>query len=374
MKIIYVSNSRFPSERAHSVQIVHMCNAFSQHGHDVELLVTNRDTCIKDAPSSYYGCSIDFKITYIPVPDMVAITEHLPLFLRPLVYSIQRIFFVFQANRQIPKDTTIFYGRDEWILFLLSIFRRRQVVWESHEARFNLATRYLLKYARSVIVISSGIKEFYLKKIPYYAKDVVVAPDAVDESFFNQVESRSVSQARLGISSTKPVVMYIGGLDEWKGVDVLFKTAEISDTFSVYVIGGKLTELDSYRIKYPKVFFLGPRPYRELKNNQRAADVLVIPNTAENKLSSEYTSPLKLFAHLASGVPIAVADLPSMRCIVNEGHVYFFQPDTPNSLIACIETILSDNDLSRQKTTAAHVLSKKYTWQARANVILQSIK
>ena len=41
MKICYLSNSAIPSSFASSIQIVKMCEAFSQLGNDVLLITTN---------------------------------------------------------------------------------------------------------------------------------------------------------------------------------------------------------------------------------------------------------------------------------------------------------------------------------------------
>lgn len=84
--------------------------------------------------------------------------------------------------------------------------------------------------------------------------------------------------------------------------------------------------------RFPHVSFLGERPYKELPINQRAADVLVIPNTARTAISARFTSPLKAFAHMASDVPIVASDVPSIREALSETNAFFFAPDDARSL------------------------------------------
>ena len=43
MRILYLARRPIPSQHAHAVQIVKMCEAFAQLGHDVRLIVTPGD-------------------------------------------------------------------------------------------------------------------------------------------------------------------------------------------------------------------------------------------------------------------------------------------------------------------------------------------
>src|SRR3989338_2165519 len=62
MKLVYISNSRMPSEYAHGLQVMHMCEAFVQNGCDVELIVPKRVNKIKKDPFSYYSIKKSFSI------------------------------------------------------------------------------------------------------------------------------------------------------------------------------------------------------------------------------------------------------------------------------------------------------------------------
>lgn len=139
------------------------------------------------------------------------------------------------------------------------------------------------------------------------------------------------------------------------------------------MIGGTVKEIGQYKHKYPAVHFLGQLPYYELKHNQQAADVLVIPNTARNKLSALYTSPLKLFAHLTSKKSLLCANIPSLTNVVSDKHVWFFTPDDPVDLARSIDGALKATDVD-QKCEQAFNLSKQYTWTARAKNILSFMK
>ena len=136
------------------------------------------------------------------------------------------------------------------------------------------------------------------------------------------------------------------------------------------IIGGEHEQVTSLQSKYPRVRFLGFRPYRELADNQAAADVLILPNTGKDEISALFTSPLKLFTYMASGRPIVASDLPSIREVLDESCAYFVPPDDAQALARAIAAALKDS-AAQQKAARARELVVSYTWAARAKKILR---
>jgi len=347
-----------------------MANAFASLGHDVALYVSTRKTAIAESPEAYYGVPFRFMLKWVSIPDIVGSIHRFPKILHPYLYILERIFFSISFILTMwNKSYDLIYCRDDLVLWCVALFFPRQkVVWESHEGKHNFFSKRLLSQGLTV-VISEGIKERYVS-LGHNPELIFVAHDAVDDSFFSAPADRAQVRMRLGIASEKPVVLYIGGLDAWKGVYTLFDAAVLLPHVHMAVIGGADTKIASLRIEYPSVQFLGSRPYRELPENQQAADILVIPNTAKDVLSSSYTSPLKLFAHMTSRVPLIVSDIPSLRAVLDEASALFFEPDNPRSLAEGISQVLHNPEEAHTRALHAYELSKRYTWKERARVIL----
>ncbi len=370
MKLCYVANSRFPSERAHMTQIVHMCNAFVAQGHEVVLLVTDRKTSVTEDPSLFYGVKLNFSVARVSVPDIAGRSPMIPKSLRPYVFMIQRVAFTFLALKYFRKqEFTHLYGRDEWILLCCTYFINIPVIWESHEAKFSLVARKLMKRLEHVVVISEGIRDFYIAR-GIQRKKILIAHDAVDDRFFAPHVSSLEARKNLNITTKKPVIMYIGGLEAWKGSETLFQASKDQDVFETYVIGGKKEELEIIKKKYPSIHFLGPRPYKDLPLVQQATDILVIPNTAKIPLSAEYTSPLKLFSYMTAKKPIVASRVPSIANVVHSDEVFFYTPDDPQDLQRTILYVLTDQGEARKKVAQIYKKSLHYTWGNRARMIL----
>ena len=362
MHLLYLANIRMPTEKAHGLQIMKTCEAFAQAGAQVTLVVSNRHTTILEDPFAYYGVQNCFEIRSVPVLDTVSWGR--------VGFLVESLSFALRATRSIARDTELVYGRDELALWVARLRGVKRIVWESHTGAWNFFARYIAKRAAGVVVISQGLKDFYIQKGIAAAK-ILVAHDAVTLADFADPEPRSSARQRLGLPPDKKIALYIGRLDGWKGVETLFEAAALlAPEMCAAVIGGESSQVALYKKKYPHILFLGFHPYRELSDNQAAADVLVLPNTGGDRISASFTSPLKLFAYMASGIPIVASDLPSIREVLNKDSAYFFTPDNPASLAAAITHALSDPATSARKALAAKTLVLPYDWAVRAKNIL----
>jgi glycosyltransferase involved in cell wall biosynthesis len=358
MKIAYLANVRFPSERAHAVQIVHMCQAFQENNMAVTLFANKRVSGSLEEVKSYFKLTVTFSFVRL---------DH--GFFSPKIrfsYYVSETWFALRfLSSQSSKQFDVIYSRHEWVLWLLSFFiDAKKLVWESHEAHYSVPVKKILKKGIRTVVISEGILEAYLKK-GYQASQFLVAHDAIDDSFFAEVEGKQEARMRLNISQEKTIAMYIGGFDTWKGVETFFTASKLLPDVQFVAIGGNDVQVSSYKKLFPAVLFLGSRAYSELKDSQQAADVLVVPNSAKTLVSAEYTSPLKLFAHMASGVPLAVSDIPSLTRVTGRELVTVFTADSADSLASSIAKAIS----KKEQACSLKQQALGYTWKNRARAI-----
>ncbi|MEX0651990.1 MAG: glycosyltransferase family 4 protein [Candidatus Paceibacterota bacterium] len=351
MKILYLANIRIPTEKAHGIQIMKMCEAFGDHGIEVELVVPWRFNHLKEDAFSYYGVKKNFKIKKVFSLDLVRFGK--------VGFLVQSISFAISSSfYSIIKKRDAFYSRDELPIWPLT-FLRKNVVYEAHMPRYN----FMVKRFTKIVAISNGLKKFYIDN-EISSNRILVAHDGVDVEDFNVTVNKEDLASKLGIPLEKPVVMYLGRLDPWKGVETLLQASRLLPNVTV-VVAGEGSQLREFKINYPNVIFLGGTLYRDLPYNQKVADVLVIPNSAKSDVSRLYTSPLKVFAHMASGVPIVASDLPSIREVLNESCAYFFEPDNSESLKEALGRALVGGD----KKGGLNIAST-YSWKNRAEKII----
>jgi len=341
------------------------CEALARAGARVVLVVPARRTQIIDDPFGYYAVEKVFSIVRLPVVDLIYFGR-IGFWLESLSFSIFELIYA------LTHRASVYYSREDLPLYILSFFKKN-IVWESHGGRINFLVRRILQVSDKMVVITNGIKNFYEKN--NIRVKTLVAPDGIDLKSFADPESKDKARVRLGLPLDRKVALYIGRLDGWKGADTLFEAAAFLPTdIIVAMIGGEEKQIDKLKKQYPSVRFLGFHPYRELADNQAAADVLVLPNTGKDEVSALFTSPMKLFSYMAAERPIVASNLPSLREVLSEESAQFFTPDDPRSLAEAIQKVCADPSRAEKLAAKARADVVHYTWEERAKSILAFIQ
>lgn len=366
MRIWYVANIRFPTEKAHGIHIAKASEALVQNGQEVTLLVPNRSTPISQEAVTYYGLQTSFPIERLFTLDFVQLGK--------IGFWIESFVFAFSVAWCLRKNKEdIVFSRDEIVLWTLSLFGAQNIIWESHDGTWNFFSRFIAKKAKGIVVVSSGLREFYIQK-GISGEKILHTPNGIDLADFSEPESKESARKHLNITEDKKIALYIGRLDGWKGVSVLLEASRyLPDRAQIVIIGGEAKQIVPLKEKYKAVRFLGFRPYNELPNNQAAADVLVVPNTGKNDVSVRFTSPLKLIAHMASHRPIVASDLPSIRELVNDESAVLVRPDDPEALARGIMRAV-EGDLGQRLEKNAFTAVSKLDWSLRAQRIIAFIE
>lgn len=363
-RLAYIANIRFPTIQAHGLQIAHTCQALAKLGIDLEL-ITPKKFKLKGDPFTFYNIEKNFKVTSLFCVDFVALK-----FLGWLGYWLESLTFSFFLLVYLKSHKyDAYYTRD---LFPALILPQPFFV-ELH----NIPKRGLFwhhkvwRKAAGLVVISDGIKQALIKfGIP--TDKILLARDAVDSGMFKNIPDKISCRERLELPLEQKIIVYTGHLYHWKGADILASAARLlpADT-QVYLVGGLGRDVDRFRKKYnfSNLHIVGWRKPEEIPFWLRAADLLVLPNSAIGSIGSIYTSPLKLFEYMSSGTSIVASDLPALREIVNEADVCFVEADKSESLAAAIRMLLANHLFGDALAESARQKSKEFTWEVRANLI-----
>lgn len=371
MKILYITNSRIPTEKAHGIQIMKTCEALKRAGHEVTLVVPFRFNPIKDDPFTYYHLETRFPIQRLFSIDLVSLGKFGFLF-QSFTFALSACVYV------LTHSWDVIYSRDEYSMYFISLFTKK-FFWEVHDGVYNFVIAQVVRRARGLIAITNNLKQFYTSK-GKNAEDITVIPDGVDLKVFNQnIASldKKACRARLRLPLDKKLVTYTGHLYGWKGVDILAKAAHLVDADTeVLFIGGTPDDIKMFTAKYknvPTINILGKKPHTDMPLYLKASDIVVIPNSGLQDISKFYTSPIKLFEYMASGTPIIASDLPSIREILNESNALMTPADNPETLAQNIKKLLHDETRGEKLAQQALKDVRRYSWEERAKNIIQAI-
>lgn len=361
MKLIYLSTARIPDGWAHTVQILKMCEAFADAGAEVTLVVPRRAKTPGEDPFLYAGVKPNFSITRLFCIDLFPGTQG------KFFYWLRTLSFYLSARVYLLSSKyDAVYTRElsAWVPVRKTIFELHTIspVVSKMIAR--------LKRSRAVVVITEGIRS-ELISLGVLGEHILMAADGVDLSDFSHPEPGGDARKRLGLPLHETLAFYIGRLDAWKGSDTLYAAAGLLPPGTRVVVMGEGEEpLETVRQRHSDVTFLGFHPYRELADNQSAADLLVLPNSGKTDISAKYTSPLKLFTYMASGKPIVASDLPSLREVLSEKNAFLVKPDDPEALAEGIRYAIEHPEEAEKRAAQALEDVRRYTWESRAKSIL----
>ncbi len=386
MRIIYITNTRLPTEKARGVQIMKSCEAFVQAGVSVELVAPLQKNPIKGDPFSYYGVERVFNIKKVYSGDFLSrmvskISDRTAFYLRSSVFALFSTACFLLSKHKKPDH--FFYSRDYAVLFLLGLFNFNFLA-EIHDlrpSRTRILLKYVFKKAKKIIVNSEGTRDEVLKFGTPHSK-ILVAHNGVDIEFFNIKESKEEARKKLSIPSDKKIIAYVGRLESIgleKGVGDLIEAfkmvhSEISDMM-LYIVGGPSSYIEKYNKfaeDYSNIVFTGQVDYQIIPSYLRAFDVVVIPSPAKQQFLT--ASPIKLFEFLAAGKTVITSDLPSLRRVLNEKNSLFFKPENVDDLAQKIKFVFENPDIADKLAKEAFNDSQKYSWVSRAKLILDFIR
>ncbi|PIR03759.1 MAG: hypothetical protein COV59_03740 [Candidatus Magasanikbacteria bacterium CG11_big_fil_rev_8_21_14_0_20_39_34] len=379
MNLLYISNARLPTEKAHGVQIMNMSSSFSKLFDEVTLLLPWRNNKIKGDPFLYYGIKKTFSIRKVPSLDLI--------FLGKIGFYIQMFSFSFWSSLFVLfSRQNVIYGRDPFIL-LFATFLHKNVFWEAHTQKNNFFIKSLLRRCKGVVCISSGLKEYFIQNGLSQEK-ALVEPDAVDEKIFDIALSKEEARSTLSLPSNRIILGYIGKfqtMGKEKGVK------EIIEAFSVIVraypetflllVGAqpqekKVFEEYAFALGIPKIDFHieEHKKQSEIPVYLKACDILIM-NYPYTEHYAKFMSPLKLFEYMISKRIIVTSDLPSLREVIGDNEAVFFQ-DSPNKdkLQMALDSILQNISSYANMAENAYQKVQSYTWDKRAKRIFHFIK
>ena len=407
-KLTYVSAARIPSEKAHTHQILQMCDAFSACGLDVELLHPRRDnTPAMDGIENvwqHYGLQQRFSLTEIPTVDLLLRTR---LLLDGLPDAIRRpglrlAFELLMATyaRSLPSYLGSSAGGAYYVrgfrVFHSMVSCRPELgsatFFEAHDEfpqspKVREARGKHLGKAAGIIATNQYIKDLYCS-CGIRPDDVLVAPNGVDIRRIAGISlTKQQARARLALPSDRYIIGYVGRLE------TLGKEKGLSDLISaltgIYrdhqsqdpvlcLVGGPAKRIRQYRelsqqlgLNKDALFFTGQVPPKDVPAFLRAFDLCAMPFPWTEHYAY-YMSPLKLFEYMASGRPIIATHLPSIRGILRHKHTaYLVPPDDPDALAEGIRWLSAHPSLARQMARRARAEVQEHTWERRAERILK---
>lgn len=378
VRICYIHPAQVPSSAPSTVQVMRMCEGFTQVGCRPVLIVrgardrqANRDERV--SLFDYYGIRDCFDVHLMATP-------HLRKWGIGMGVVSSALFAWCAVRKAMAIQPDILYTRDIYTASL-AVERGLKVVFEEHampRRRIHEWMRRRLFQSRNIlgiVFISHALEARYgasglLKDI--HAR-TMVSHDAAAMSQVHPVRIPSDAPNR------RPVIGYVGSFLPGRGIELIVSVADQLPQARFKLIGGTAEQMpgispERVPANVECCGFVRPSRMPSLLDD---VDILLMPYqndtmTHAGVVSTNWMSPLKMFEYMASGIPVIASDLPVLReVLVHEQNSLLVSSSNVDVWAQAIRRLSGDPCLRcRLATNARTDVIERHNWAARAKGIL----
>lgn len=387
MKIVFIATSRVPSTTANSIQVMKVCQAFAQIGHEVRLLVPQQPGEQPGSPgkhdlASFYGLQLDFPVEWLPASRRLR--------------RLHGYEFSWRAvKRAQALEADIVYA---WPLqaALFALLRQFPVLLELHEPPSGLVGPLLFRLVLTLpgkgfagnirfLPITQVLADILARSYPESAQkkagiSQVVAPDGVDLERYLVVPEAAIARRELGLPD-RLTAGYTGHLYPGRGMGLLVELARRFPQVNFLWVGGRPEDVAGWKERLAEqglsnITLTGFIENKHLPLYQAAAEILLMPY--ERKVSgssggntADFASPMKMFEYMACGRAIVSSALPAIGEVLNEKNSVLCPPEDVEAWAKAFKELLDDPEKRSLLARRARLEVERYTWQNRARRSLE---
>ncbi|MGH7962503.1 MAG: glycosyltransferase [Candidatus Binatia bacterium] len=397
-RLVYIVNTRLPTEKAHGYQICKMSEAFAHHGVAVLLLHPYRHQphpspalCEKTI-FDYYGLSRVFAVKTLPNLDITRVDRFLRRSMFTPLFFVHAVLWGLYAARVARREQAdLYYTRDSAVAYWL-LRLGLPTAYEVHEiprrARQRLLQRVAQHPALRLMVVKTSFIKHEVVHMGFPGEKILVLANGVDVPLFANLPSRQACREQLGLPQDRPIIGYMGRFQTMgmeKGIPELVHLMACLPPLDgkeplLLCVGGPLDAVPAYQalarrwgVPAHRLRFVDRVPNQEVPTWIAAYDVAVAPFPATAHYIY-FMSPLKLFEYMAAGVPIVASDLPSIReVLTDKENALLVRPGDLHQWSETIVRLLKDPALGERLTERASRDVRRYTWKGQAHTILSRV-
>jgi len=379
MRIVYISDERFPFTGTDTQQVAMTVQALVQTGTSVTLMPPampehKEKRAQANAIHAYYG-------TAFPVVPIKTVSPHRRAFvklLHPLLAT--------RILKQHPPD--LVYCRN-LVVAAIALWRGNKVLFESYrviDRKYPRLARLFGKMAQNPrflgVITHSSVSAAGFIRVGVPEEKIRVIHNGFDPSAMEPAMEKAKAREQLGLPLEEKIALYTGHINSKKGIEMLAELAKNTPEVTHLWVGGDGQGSNEYAHKLISQYQLsnvklpGWLPPTELPPYLYAADALLIPATAGPLQKHGNTVlPMKVFTYMAAGRPIIAPDLPDSREVLShQKNAWLIPPDDPDAASHGLREILSDTNLAASLGASAREDAQSLTWSARGEKVRDFIQ
>ena len=287
--------------------------------------------------------------------------------------KFKNVYLVNGEEKLIPliKDQKVIFLITYFLQYVFARYFDNKVVWFDLLDRLDFMSYHNLysKKVYSEIIENADIITYTSNNLKHYLngnKNAILVPNGANVEDF-RIENDCIVPDDMEniLKDNKPILGYFGAIEKWfdfKLINVLDKC----DKYNIVLIGKIGDNLNYEKYNFKNVYFLGPKPFNELKNYAKYFDVAMIPFIV-NKLTNT-VSPVKFYEYMALGLPVITTPIYEMKQY-NLSILKFVNID---NVIKETDILLNMNKKDIKEITKK--VADDNTWKQRIEVVKEKLR
>lgn len=346
MKILLIAPQPFYQDRGTPIAVRLLAQTLGEQGHDVHLLVfhegeeitipnvtIHRNITLPGISNIKPGLSLkklicDFFL-FIKCIQLIRTGKF------DLIHAVEESVFMAMVIKKIFKIPYVYDMDSCMSLQLVDKFPSLQLVrrvmeWLEKRAVIN---------SSGVVAVCQALADIARR----FAPDKYIA--RIEDITLLATDNEGTDQLRERLGITGLMVMYVGNLEKYQGIDLLIESFREAlaqkDDLNLVIIGGNKEDISFYEQRaeqlgiHKNIFFCGPRPVHLLGYYLGQADILVSPRMQGNN------TPMKIYSYLDSGNAVLATCLPTHTQVLDDTIACLVNPATME-MAAGIVTLAKD--------------------------------
>ena len=224
------------------------------------------------------------------------------------------------------------------------------------------------KISNNLKILEQSLKDkcdfiFYTAKTlesfiePQYKEKSRYIPNGVDFEHFDLCDANIPKEFE---KISKPIAIYVGAIEEWFGVDLLYEVAKKCSDVSFVIIGNP--NINISRLENMKnIYFLGKKNYSDVPSYMKNSDVGIITFNIKHPVVRT-VNPIKLYEYFACGLPVVATKWDELERLSTPA----FLADNPDSFSNYIYEAIKEG-----KSKKYIDFARKNSWEARFEEIIR---
>jgi glycosyltransferase involved in cell wall biosynthesis len=235
--------------------------------------------------------------------------------------------------------------------------------------------------ADKVVAITVKLKGVLNREYGVPEDKITVIPNGANINLFRPMDTAEVRKG-LRLDPGCRYVCFVGNLVKWLNIENLINSApyileKLPDTKFLIVGDGELRETLKSRVNElgiaDKFIFTGMVPYERVPLYMNAADICVMPATADFRNTRLGMSPLKLHEYMACGKPVIAGKIEGDTQEIAEAGLGALVDTTREKEMAAATIAMLVNEPLRKEMgqRARQIVVDKYSWMKSAEHVAE---